>query len=73
MKEKNRPRTNKHEDEEDNEDFIIDTVGDRNLLDAIVENDDYVGFEEMDSSDEDVQMQVGPDRGLIEIQYPQVS
>lgn len=75
LREKSRSRPDGDEDEEDDENFIIDTVGDRDwvLWDAIADNDDYVGFEETDSSDKDVQMQMRPDRGLIEVQFPHIS
>lgn len=64
-KAKNRGGLNNHQNDEDDEDFIIDTVGDARLRDVPMEKDDYVGFEETDS-DDNVQLHLGPDRGLIQ-------
>ena len=64
---KNRIRINNDEDDEDDEDdgdFIIDTIGDTNLPDAMLETDDFVDFEAT-HSDDDVQLHLGFDRGLI--------
>ena len=41
------------------------------LRNVLLKNDDYVKFEEIDSSDDDVQIRLGSDRTMIEIQYPQ--
>lgn len=60
-KEKNRIRINNHEHDEHDEDFIIDIIGDSNLRNAMLENDDFVDFEETHSHD-DVQLHLGFDR-----------
>ena len=61
---KNRSRTNNDENEKDDENFIINIVNDRTkiLRDAMAENDDYVKFEKTNSSDENVQIRLKPDR-----------
>lgn len=45
-------------DQEDDVDFIIDTVDDSKLRDRMQENNDFVAFDETDSED-DVQRQLG--------------
>ena len=62
-------KTPNDEDEENDENFIIDTVDDRaNMLrNALLENDDYVRFEETENSDENVQIRLKPDRRMIDV------
>lgn len=60
-KKRNKIRTNQSHDDEEDVEFIIDIVGDSNLRDAVVENDDFVAFDETDG-EEDVQRELGGGR-----------
>jgi hypothetical protein len=65
-KKKDRIQSNFHEFDEENKDFIIDTIDDRNVRDAMMKEDDFVDFEET-KSDDNVQLNLRSERDLSEI------
>jgi hypothetical protein len=65
-KKKDRILNNFHEVDEEDEDFIIDTIDDRNVRDAMMKEDNFVDFEET-KSDDDVQLHLRSERDLSKI------
>ena len=60
-KTKHQNPTNQEEDEEDYGGFIIDTTGDSKLRDVMIENDDFMTFDETDIK-KNMQLQLGENR-----------
>jgi hypothetical protein len=65
-KKKDRIQSNFHEVDEEDKDFIIDTIDDENVQDAMMKEDDFVDFKET-KSDDDVQLHLKSERDLSEI------